>query len=289
MSYYTTDVRTICEASLGLTEHVGFDGVDELLTRSAPLIFSFDYPMYDEAYRLTLQKKILRHYFTREIGEETVGLWKLRLCEKLNLIMPYYNQLYRTTLFEFNPLYDVDLTTEHSGSGTSKKAEMSNEKNKNNVTEGGSNTRTQNKEISGMENERNKVHSSGTDSNVNRFSDTPQGAITDLAANRYLTTATLDDGSNTQDSETKRSSVNNGAEKTNETLAFGKTENGNSDRARIGHENITNTEDYTNHVMGTNGNRTYVSKIMEFRKSLLNIDAMIIEELGELFFGLWGV
>lgn len=289
MSYYTTEVRTICEAAVGATEHAGFDDVDELLTRAAPLVFNFNFPMYDEAYRLVLEKKILAHYFTREIGAETVGLWKLWMYERLNLIMPYYNKLYATTLYEFNPLYDVDLTTNHSGSGTSNKAEMRNEKSKNSVTEGGANTRTGNKETSGMENERNKVHSTGTDSNVNRFSDTPQGAITDLAANRYLTTATLDDGSSSNDSETKRSAVNNGNEKNNETLQFGKTETGNADRAHIGHEKVDNVDSYIDHVVGTNGSRTYVNKIMEYRKSLLNIDAMIIEELKDLFFALWEV
>ena len=289
MSYFTTDVRTICEAAVGLNNHVGCDSVDELLTQAAPLVFDFSFPMYDEAYRLTLEIKILKHFFTREIGAETVGLWKLWLNEKLNLIMPYYNQLYLTTLYEFNPLYEVDLTTEHSGSGSSKKAELRNEKAKNNVTENGTTTRNSNRETSGMENERNKVHASGSDSNVSKYSDTPQGSITDLAQDRYLTNATIDNGSNSNDTETKRSSVTNGGEKFSDSQGIDKSENGNSERAHFGHEDITNVDSYITHVSGSNGNRTYVSKILEYRKSLLNIDALIIEELNELFFGLWGV
>ena len=289
MAYFTTDVRTICEAAVGLNNHVGCDSVDELVTRAAPYIFDFDFPMYDEAYRTTLEVKILKHFFTREIGAETVGLWKLWLNEKLNLIMPLYNKLYLTTLYDFNPLYEVDLTTEHSASGTSKRAELRNEKAKNSVTGGGNNNRSIDRESSGMENERSNTHATGTDNNTSRYSDTPQGSITDLANDRYLTSATIDNGSNSNDSTNKRSSVTNSGEKTKDDLSYDKSENGNSERAHFGHEDITNTDSYINHVVGSNGNRTYVAKILEYRKSLLNIDAMIIEELNELFLGLWGV
>lgn len=115
MSKYTTEVRFLCESLTGNTESKGFNDVDEIITQAAPIIFSFDFPIYDESYRLILEKKILRHYYTREICEETYGLWKLRLEDRLNVIMPYYNQLYRSALLAFNPFYDVDLTTEHAG------------------------------------------------------------------------------------------------------------------------------------------------------------------------------
>lgn len=115
MSKYTTEVRFLCESLTGHTESVGFNDTDTVITQAAPLIFNFQYPIFDENYRIPLEVKILRHYYTREISEETYGLWKLRLEDRLNVIMPYYNQLYASTLLRFNPLYDVDLTTTHSG------------------------------------------------------------------------------------------------------------------------------------------------------------------------------
>ena len=115
MSKYTTEVRFLCESLTGHTESVGFNSVDEILNQAAPLIFDFNFPIYDEAYRLVLEKKILRHYYTREISEETYGLWKLRLEDRMNIIMPYYNKLYESALLAFNPFYDVDLTTQHEG------------------------------------------------------------------------------------------------------------------------------------------------------------------------------
>lgn len=115
MSKYTTEVRFICETEAGYMESKGFNSIDSILDIAAPKIFNFDFPIFDEEYRLPLEKKILRHYYTREISEETVGLWKLRLQDRLCMIMPYYNQLYKSELLEFNPLYDVDLTKTHTG------------------------------------------------------------------------------------------------------------------------------------------------------------------------------
>ena len=110
MSTFTTEVRFICETAAGKDESKGFNSLEQILTQAAPHVFDFDFPIFDENYRLVLEKKILRHYYTREIGEETVGLWKLRMNTRLNEIMPYYNKLYESELLEFNPFYDTDYT-----------------------------------------------------------------------------------------------------------------------------------------------------------------------------------
>ena len=110
MSKYTTEVRFICENSAGLSESDGADNVDSILDRCWNKVFNFNFPIFDENYRQVLCRKILKHYYTREIAHETVGRWKLALNTKLNEIMPYYNQLYESELLEFNPFYDIDLT-----------------------------------------------------------------------------------------------------------------------------------------------------------------------------------
>ena len=93
MSKYTTEVRFLCESEAGLINSEGFNSIATVLTEAAPKIFNFDFPIFDETYRTPLEVKILRHYYTREICEETVGLWKLRLQDKLNMIMPYYKRM----------------------------------------------------------------------------------------------------------------------------------------------------------------------------------------------------
>lgn len=117
MSKYSTEVRFICESLAGYIEQQGYGSVDDILNTAAPLVFDFDFPIFDEDYRLGLEKKILKHFYTREICAETVGLWKLWLNERMNLIMPYYNKLYESELIEFNPMHDVDLDTTHTKTG----------------------------------------------------------------------------------------------------------------------------------------------------------------------------
>lgn len=69
------------------------------------------YPIYDEAYRATLNKYITDHFRFREIGQDTPELFKFYLLRKLREIMPLYNELYKSQLIEFNPLYSQDLSS----------------------------------------------------------------------------------------------------------------------------------------------------------------------------------
>lgn len=103
MAKYTTEVRTICEHFAGLDESVGFNDIDEVVSKSYDKIFT-DFPIFDEAYRQPLCTKILKHYYTREIGAESFGLWKLMLNRRMCEIMPYYNKLYNSELITIDPL-----------------------------------------------------------------------------------------------------------------------------------------------------------------------------------------
>lgn len=116
MSKYTTEVRYICEEYAGLDESVGYDDIDKVVDLAVPKVFDVDnIPVYVEEHKPLLFKKILLHYYQREIGFETVGLWKYYLNTKLKEIMPYYNKLYESELLEYNPLQNVDNTHTHEG------------------------------------------------------------------------------------------------------------------------------------------------------------------------------
>lgn len=253
MSKYTTEVRFICENSAGLSESEGADNVDSILDRCWNKVFNFDFPIFDENYRQILCRKILKHYYTREIAHETVGRWKLALNAKLNEIMPYYNQLYKSELLEFNPFYDVDLTRSREGSGTSNKTS--------NNTETNSGT------------SKNVSSESGTNNTdtLNRFSDTPQNSmdtqgITDSVP---LTTVTKVNEDNTTTNEST------------DTLIRNDTKTGN------GTENINNTDKYIETVKGKQGTENYSSLLKKFRETFINIDMMIIEDCSDCFFTLW--
>ena len=253
MSKYTTEVRFICENSAGLSESEGADNVDSVLDKCWNKVFNFDFPIFDKNYRQVLCRKILKHYYTREIAHETVGRWKLALNAKLNEIMPYYNQLYKSELLEFNPFYDVDLTRSREGSGTSEKTS--------NNTETNSGT------------SKNVSSSSGTSNTdtLNRFSDTPQNSMDTqgIADSVPLTTVTKVNEDNTTTNEST------------DTLTRNDSKTGN------GTENINNTDKYIETVKGKQGTENYSSLLKKFRETFLNIDMMIIEDCSDCFFTLW--
>ena len=78
-----------------------------------------DYPIFDEAYRQTLNDKIIRRYFMYEIGAETAGLFRLFVRDAMFLIMPYYNQLYLSeiTAKGIQPLIDHARAITEKASG----------------------------------------------------------------------------------------------------------------------------------------------------------------------------
>ena len=61
-------------------------------------VFNFNYPFYSEskAEKEVFEKLFIKHFYFREIGFETPERFKHKLEAKLNLIMPYYSQLYQT-------------------------------------------------------------------------------------------------------------------------------------------------------------------------------------------------
>lgn len=116
MSKYTTEVRFICEEAAGLDESHGYNDVNSIVEAAWPKIFDSSLNFYNVDTRNRLLPKILLHYYTREIGFETVGLWKLKLNQKLREILPYYNQLYASEDLEYDPLSNVNATRTHDGS-----------------------------------------------------------------------------------------------------------------------------------------------------------------------------
>lgn len=73
-------------------------------------IFDDTWDTFVPEHKPELCDKILRHYWFYEIGQETPDRFKHYLNEHLALIMPYYNQLYRSELEKIIPLYNQFIT-----------------------------------------------------------------------------------------------------------------------------------------------------------------------------------
>lgn len=126
-----------------LTANNGSDTIEQMIQAAAPLIFP-NYPIYSESHRAELNAKILRHYYFKEIGLETVGMWKAFLARKMYEIMPYYNELYRSEekLLSTDMLRDVDRFTASTGSRSAASAKSTTKNDKS--TRESSNTGSEN-------------------------------------------------------------------------------------------------------------------------------------------------
>ena len=315
MSKYTTEVRYICESYAGLEESVGYDSIDDVIEKSYRKIFKTDkIPMFNgetEAHRALLFKKILLHYYTREIGYETVGLWKLKLNQKMMEIMPYYNQLYESELIEFDPLKNVDVTHTHEGeyNDDEKVDNLRNSESHRGIhtTQESDTTEDVTLRHSKTTTEGNDVRTNDVIENGNSwvlFSDTPQGGIDginsaagDLAGNGYLTNATRtittpDEQSVTQTHGDIVETYNaNGDRKdTTEGHAEVETQTNENTTGKITDDNTKNntgTDEYTNKDIGKIGTETYSEMLTKYRDTFLNIDLMVINALESLFMQLW--
>lgn len=185
--------------------------------------FNLDsYPIFDEAYRTTLNKKILDHYLMNEIGLETPELFNHYLGSKLNEIMPYYNTLYEN---QFKLLDKLDSNVNLSESFN---------RSIENAQNGTSTTNASNKSL---------------------FQDTPQGRLVQAPMEEQ------DHASNINFNKGTDSSTSNTS--------------GNS------------TENYVKTILGNNGGKYNIEVLKDIQNNLLNIDLMIINDLSDLFMGLF--
>lgn len=259
MSKYTTQVRFICESKSGLEVSGGSGDVDNIIACSWNKIFTSKTPFFDETYRSVLCSKILKHYYMREICCETVGLWTLWMNTRLEEIMPYYNQLYESAKIEFNPMHDVDLTREH------KRTE--------NETASGNRGTTGNRDTNITSNGTTNRTTNSDENKKDLYSDTPQGALTSVENETYLTNARkiTDNVNGTDNAE-----VNNTEKNVSDY----------SDKEETT-SNVDTTEDYLETLVGKQGTESFSSLLNKFRETFLNIDMQVIEEFSDLFFGLW--
>lgn len=121
MAKYTTQLRSLIDN--------GYD-----------VFAGWDFDIFDHAYAGVLKTKIIDRYYFREIGFETAEQFKHFLKMKMNEIMPYYNEMYKSVAMmqdpNFNPLNNLNTTTtdtrttssESLGTGTSQSTNTDNSK-----------------------------------------------------------------------------------------------------------------------------------------------------------------
>ena len=263
MSNYTTEVRFIVES---LADEKGT--IESMINSAKTKIFDDYWTTQNIDYKPVLEQKILRSYYTREIGQETFALWKLKLNTTLAEIMPKYNLLYKTYDSIIDKLIsNVDLTETRNDTGkattTDSATNTSTTTGKNTASSSGNTTATNS--------------GNGSSDAWQTSNDTPQGGLSGLEENKYLSSAVHNKGATTQTStsttENTASSTTNSENKTNGTSS---------------NESVANTtNEYIKHILGNNGAINYIDEYNKLLNGYMNIDKMIIDELEPLFMGLF--
>ena len=261
MSKYTTEVRYILEHDAGLTESGGADDIDDIVDAAWDKTFKAPAtggPVIGSAlYTERIEKLILKNYYFREIGAETVGLWKTWMRTTMDEIADYYDAIYNASAAVNieKALQDVDYTRMHSGTGQQARTRQSSSQDADTTVTNNTGT----------------VTDSGTSSNTIKSSDTPQGGLTGLANDTYLTEASIQSGSagNTRTDNTQQTT--------------------NAMRNNTGTEtdNASSTDAFTETVRGKIGGKTFTEMMTGYRDAVLDLDRMIIDEFKDHFINLW--
>lgn len=79
---------------------------------SRDIFKSIDYELYNNDLKPIFEDKFIKRFYFREIGVETVNRFLINLEQTLNEIMPYYKQLYDTTLLKYDVLNNTEVIEE---------------------------------------------------------------------------------------------------------------------------------------------------------------------------------
>ena len=260
MAECTITVRAICESLAGniVSDVSNFKSV---ISTAAPKVFNFNFPIFDESHRQELEEKILLWYYDREIGFRTVGRWQLGLAQYLSRIMPYYNEMYKTTAISYDMLTDVDLTESYS-----------------HTSQGGEEQKSGRETIGSSTSSQNGTDTTSANSSGNTTSatsHTPQGTISDVDDYSYLTNYNKSNSSSQNGGTVTSNSIN---VSDNYTTEYG-----------VSTKNDNRKDSYKKTTLGKSGGKSYPEMIMEYRKAIANVDSMIIDELEDLFLSVWTV
>ena len=171
-------------------------------------LFDFEYDFYEESKKEQFEQKFIDYFYMREIEHATAEEFKHELRTKLNLIAPYYKQLYETELKSKNIEFLLNKDLKETF-----------------IREVESDTES----LSNFNNESNGKAKVETLSTTN---DTPQNKVDDL--DKYISSASKDKNtSNTSSSDNGSSISQNSNSAKEETTLISKGNIGTTSSAQL--------------------------------------------------------
>ena len=283
-----------------------------------------DYAFYtdDKKVKAEFEKLFIETFYFHEIGCETPDRFKWMLKAKLNLIMPYYRQLYQTEWTQVNKdmmnSKDLTETTTHtlkshlSGTQEQQASSASHSELKGSGEE--TSTSQAKSEGSGEETSTSQAKIEGSGEGINNGTELEsalENGVPQVHLESDLTRKTQSNSNSSTSSESSSQSSANSStssESSSESSTNSSTSSESSSQASANSstssqttssDNMTNESSMTNQQQnqleetttftskGDIGIQTPAYAIAEWRKVLININQMIIEECHDLFMKLY--
>ena len=270
-------------------------------------VFDFYYPFYcdNEGVKQAFEELFIKRYYFHEIGAETIERWKWQLKARLHLIMPYYNQLYQTEWQQTQK--DMMLSKSLVETLTRE------------ITLEGSNESSQTS--SGTHSSLNEQSQSGSDKITNEQSQTgtssSSGTSEGTSSNQMTTKeSSINDGVGVVNLDTDNLTLHSSQDSTGDSSATTSGESSSTtssestdEQQLTGLQNTTSSSELSTNSKGSNNSQssstgtnqskqietqTFISEgdvgiqtpayaIAEWRKIIININEMILNDCKDLF------
>ena len=243
-------------------------------------VFTFPYDFYgNEQEKEEFEKLFIQYYYLNEIGFETPERFKIKLQAKLNTIMPYYRQL---ALTEWDKVRTVEqmMTSKNLEESTTHEQTITGD---NETTSSGNTTSSSSGNSSAEQTSRTSSSLTGSQTSTTtqngKASNLADGVSQPSLSEGYLTTVSQTDDSGNQSST--QSSTDESTLTGTQTLS--NQSSSDTTQSLRGNNNQTLKETTTFSSVGDVGIQTPAYAIGEWRKVLININQMIIEDCRDLF------
>lgn len=208
------------------------------MKRGYPIALN-NYPIFDEGHRAILNNKIIRHYYFREICCDSPERFNFYLETKMDEIMPYYNQLYKSELLEYNPLATEFYSETNSLSKEAKKAVENYIKKIAEESTGDNYSGSKRENL----NEDTKRDASGTETNKATRTDKLKEVAVTAETNSNTRTDDLTEAVETTSGSTKNSDATNNTTTTNALKTTNNSENSGSGTSKTSGSKVTGFSD----------------------------------------------
>lgn len=231
-------------------------------------LFDFQYPIFDEAYRKEFETHFIRKFYMREIGFETEGLFKFNLETWMIINMPYFNKMFESELFEYDPLTNSKMDVTHTKSNGKTQNDTKNVAGSSSTDGTTNSTNSQTSDSTVIDDKFNRnLESNNPDSRLTITTNDGQGVI------EYASRIEEDNENNTRTSNGSTSGTANDTSNVDTTVSQDETLS----------SKVDETEDFVQSRFGKIGVQSYPKLVQEYRQALLRVENTIFEEMQELF------